>query len=66
MFTGVPSPFPPLVSPRFFLRENFSRALLSERLEQAKLQDMLILFCILQTMYKIFIREVSIYVVVKS
>ena len=31
------SPFPPLVCPRFFfLREFFSRALLSERLEQAK------------------------------
>ena len=36
MFTGVLSPFPPLVSPRFFfLPEFFSRALLSERLEQA-------------------------------
>ena len=31
------TPFPPLVSPRFFfVREFFSRALLSERLEQAK------------------------------
>ena len=29
-------PFPPLVSPRFILREFFSRALLSERLEQGK------------------------------
>ena len=40
MFTGVLSPFPPLVSPRFFffLREVFSRALLSERLEQANQQ----------------------------
>ena len=38
MFTGVLSPFLPLVSPRlfFFLREFFSRSLLSERLEQAK------------------------------
>ena len=36
MFTGVP--FPTLVSPRFFLREFFSRALLSERLEQANQQ----------------------------
>ena len=36
MFTGVFFPFPPLVSPRFFFRcEFFSRALLSERLEQA-------------------------------
>ena len=43
MYTGktgggdeVPSPFPPLVSPPFFfLCEFFSRALLSERLEQA-------------------------------
>ena len=34
----VPSPFPPLVCPRFFfLREFFSRAVLSERLEQATL-----------------------------
>ena len=36
---GVFSPFPALVSPRFFFfffsREFFSRALLSERLEQA-------------------------------
>ena len=36
MFTGILYPFPPLVSPRsFFLREFFSRALLSDRLEQA-------------------------------
>ena len=36
MFTGVFSPFLPLVSPRFFfIPEFFSRALLSERLEQA-------------------------------
>ena len=36
MFTGVLFPLPPLVSPRFcFLREFFSRALPSERLEQA-------------------------------
>ena len=36
MLTGVLSPFPPLVSPRFFfLREFFFRPLLSERLEQA-------------------------------
>ena len=36
MFTCVLSLFPPLVSPRFFfLREFFSRPLLSERLEQA-------------------------------
>ena len=41
MLTGVLSPFPPLVSPRFFfLREFFSRALLSERLEQANQQPM--------------------------
>ena len=34
----VPSPFSPLVCPRFFfLREFFSRAVLSERLEQATL-----------------------------
>ena len=36
---GVFSPFPSLVSPRFFFffsREFFSRALLSERLEQAR------------------------------
>lgn len=38
MFTDVLSPFPPLVSPGFFfLRKFFSRALLSERLEQASL-----------------------------
>ena len=37
MFTGVLSPFPPLVSPRsFFLREFLSGVLLSERLEQAR------------------------------
>ena len=38
MFTGVLSPIPPLVSPRFFkfLSEFFSRVLLSERLEQAR------------------------------
>ena len=36
MFTGVFSSFPPLFSLVFFLREFFPRALLSERLEQAK------------------------------
>ena len=35
MFTGVLSPFRPLVPPFFCLLEFFSRALLSERLEQA-------------------------------
>ena len=40
MFTGVPSPFPPLVSPSFFfLREFFFPALLSERLEQASVKE---------------------------
>ena len=38
MFTGAPSPFTPLVYTRFFLREFFSRALLSERLEQARIR----------------------------
>ena len=40
MFTDVFSPFPSLVSPRFFfLCGFFSRALLSERLEQANLTE---------------------------
>ena len=43
MFIGVFSPFLPLVSPGFFfLCEFFSRALLSERLEQATTQPFLL------------------------